>query len=346
MVVGGYGAVGRHLCERLRTRRDIRLIVAGRRLEAARRFGAEIGAGSCRLDIADPSTWGAAEGADIVVVCIDAPDGAFAARVTGLGHGYIDLTAGDELFRDIERRHDGNGYALLSVGLAPGLTNLMAAAVAARLDRLESVDIGLLFGLGDSHGRAGLDWTVEQIFRRRRRATARVDFGAGWGVRRVHGLDFADQHVLRRTLEAPVFTGICFDSRAATGVTFALVDRLGGRLAVRSVMRALLPALRFGSRACNVAVTARGSRGGRPVEATLRFHGDNESRTTGHLAALAVSCCFDAPPLPGVWHSHQAFDPLEMMSAAARLGIGRFEGLARAASDADPQTITLPEATP
>ncbi|MEC0554668.1 hypothetical protein P8853_14570 [Bacillus haynesii] len=50
-----------------------------------------------------------------------------------------------------------------TVGLAPGLTNLLAQKAAQALDETSCIDIAIMLGLGDSHGKAAIEWTVDHL---------------------------------------------------------------------------------------------------------------------------------------------------------------------------------------
>ena len=327
LVVGGYGAVGAPLCRALAASGGHRIVVAGRRLAAAQYLAAAIGGAARCIDLEMPSTWQTAlDGIDMVVVCMDQGNTAFVECVFEKGIDYVDLTAGDAFFQSVERLpRPSRSRALLSVGLAPGLTNLMAVCCAGALDVVDSIDIGLMFGMGDRHGRAGVAWVADRLFDplREKRSSA-IDFGFPWGWRRCHAVDFSDQHSLARTLGiGSVATRLCFDSRLATAFVFGMADRFAGSAPVRRLVVRSIGAIRVGSGVCNVAVTARGSRGGEPATAAIRFYGEGESQTTARLAALAMRWLSTGDPRPGVYHGDEVVDPAAYLREVVRAGIGR-----------------------
>src|SRR3712207_446921 len=133
VVVGGYGAVGRTLCAELAGRFPGRVFAAGRNLGKAEAFSREMGGRvlPLRLDLADPEgAAGAIGGARVVVACAETGDVAFAREVLGRGINYVDVSASHAFLRRVEgldalaRRRGAT--AVLSVGLVPGLTNLLA----------------------------------------------------------------------------------------------------------------------------------------------------------------------------------------------------------------------------
>lgn len=325
LVVGGYGAVGRPLCAELAPGADIHLTVAGRRLDAAEDFARKIGASARQIDLAEPGTWSqACNGAEVVILCMDQPDTRFVSYLFERGIRYIDITASDALFRMIENSAAPPGAsALLSVGLAPGLTNILAAFLASRMDRVLDVQIGLMGGLGDSHGRAGMNWMADRLFDAGGPKDATwVNFGQNWGLRKARRFDFSDQHTLMRTLEInAATTSVCLDSRIVTELLFGVAPWVSaGGLLSRGILW-LIEHVRIGSKACNVAVRVTGQSHGREITEHAWFFANSESRTTARLAALMIRR-FLAYPRPGVWHSHQLFDPATVLEEVHSRGIG------------------------
>lgn len=202
LVVGGYGSVGRLICGHLSVRPGIAVSVGGRDAWKAIAFGSAIGARGVRLDLDDPRTWGkACDGIDWVVMCMDQKDVSFVRFLFDRGIHYIDITASDRFFQAIEHLAPTRSTALLSVGLAPGLSNILAFHCIGRLERAERVEIGLLFGLGDAHGDAAIEWMADQLFATRQDLEpSTLEFGFGQGSRTAYPVDFSDQHSLRADL--------------------------------------------------------------------------------------------------------------------------------------------------
>ncbi|HEY9009676.1 MAG TPA: NAD(P)H-binding protein [Devosia sp.] len=328
LVVGGYGAVGEPLCRAL-TAAGILPVIAGRNPQKGVALAHQLGTTTRRLDLTDPGTWDAAlAGIDIVVMCMDQEDTALVRLLFERGIHYVDVTASDAFFRRLEALPaPDRSIALLSVGLAPGLTNMLARGLAGTFDRPTRVDIGMLFGLGDHPGAAGLDWMAEQIFDpHRRRDLKRQDFGPTWGTRRAHVLDFSDQHALMRTMpNVAVTTRIAFESRLVTAALFGIGSWFAGNGLVRGVLRRSFPAFRLGSRTVNLSVEAVGYRHGNRRRSSVRFLAEGESRTTARLAALMIRMLMARPPRPGIWHSHEALNVPAFLSAVETEGIGTLD---------------------
>ncbi|HZB10953.1 MAG TPA: saccharopine dehydrogenase NADP-binding domain-containing protein [Rubrobacter sp.] len=347
VVVGGYGAVGRTVCAELAGRFPGRVFAAGRNPGRAEAFSRETGGRvlPLRLDLADPDgAAGVLGGARVVVACAETGDAAFAREVLGRGVHYVDVSASHAFLRRVEglealARRCG-ATAVLSVGLVPGLTNLLARHCADVLgEEPRGVDISVLLGLGEAHGEEGIRWVVENLDKRFEAPGVRGSvsslgdprttlFPGGFGGRACYRFDFADQHVLARTLgSGRAATRLCFDSVAATRL-LALLKRTGALRVLRywrtrDALVAFLSRLRFGSDGFAVVAEAEGKGGRRH---SCRAWGRGEGRATGVLAALVAGRLNASPPLDhGVFHVEQLFDPLEVFADAEGHGIISFD---------------------
>ncbi|MFJ4687927.1 hypothetical protein [Streptomyces sp. NPDC088789] len=286
LVLGGYGVIGGHVTERLRRGGD-RVIVAGR-------DGARAGR---TVDLAERGLWSyraALSGVDTVVNTSGAEDPRLAEIAGRHGAAFLDLTSNPSYIAALERA-DTARPVLVSVGLAPGLTNLLAAAVHEA--EPGPVDLGILLGAGEQYGYAAKDW-LYGLFgtdfhaggeRIRNFTRPEVFHVPGHGRRRLYRLDLSDQHVLSGDLGTPVRTYLGMSSRLVTAL-FATLTRLpgGSRLPRRIGLR--------GSE--HWAVLARGRRG-----AARLAYGENHSHGTAVVTAAAVRAASQLPP--GTHHLHR-----------------------------------------
>ena len=343
VVVGGYGAVGRTVCAELADRFPGRVFAAGRSVERAEAFSREMGGRvlPLRLDLADPvGAAGALGDARVVVACAETGDAAFAREVLGRGVSYVDISASHAFLQRVEgldalARRRGT-TAVLSVGLVPGLTNLLAKHCADVLGgELRGVDVYVLLGLGEAHGKEGVRWVAENLDKRFEAPGVpgsvpslgdprKASFPGGFGRRTCYRFDFADQHVLARTLHLErAATRLCFDSAAATRL-LALLKRTGAlrvlrHRGAREILTGVLGRLRFGSDGFAVLAEA-GGKGGRRHSCSA--WGRGEGHATGVVAALVARRLSTSPPLDhGVFHIEQLFEPREVFACAGRRGI-------------------------
>jgi len=232
LVLGGYGAVGARIVTRLRSGGDA-AFAAGRDPAWADRV----------VNLAEPATLPAAlSGVDVVVNAAGVEDPAVAALITGYGATLVDITASTGYVAALERLGPPRPV-LLSVGLAPGLTNLLAAAVHAAAPG--PVDLAVVLGAGERHGAAAVAWSYGLLGRRfRDPATGgqvrnytqprRFDL-SGQGRRRLYRADFCDQHVLTRDLQVAVRTYFGLDSPPASAALAALTPIPGASRAPRGL---------------------------------------------------------------------------------------------------------------
>lgn len=328
VVVGGTGAVGREVVDLLARRGDEVVVVArdGERVaavadDATRRHGARVTARAA--DIGVPAGRVAAlAGAEVVVTCIERSNVDVARAALGVGAHVVDVSASADILTRLEgldalaRRHDR--AVALSVGLAPGLTNLLARACLDPLPDASSVEVTVLLGLGEHHGADAVRWTLDGLAAdpgTPRPAPARVRL-PGFGHRTAHPFPFSDQHTLRRTLEIPVTTRLCFDSRLATAAAFGL--RPVVRRLPRQAVAGALGRIHLGSDRFAVVVTATAA-DGRRVAASAT--GRRQAHATAVVVAHTVGRLRAGAIGPGAHHLDQALDIETALAAAETAGL-------------------------
>jgi saccharopine dehydrogenase-like NADP-dependent oxidoreductase len=303
LVLGGYGAVGALIADRV--------IADGGR---AVRAGRDPARADQVVDLREPgleSYRRALDGMAVVVNASGLEDPALVTVAAEKGVAFVDITATNKYMTAIEQL-DVRAPVVLSVGLAPGLTTLLAAALHA--DGPAAIDIALLVGTGDAHGVAATAWTFGLLGKRfAEPSTGAVvrNFGGPqvfdlptYGRRRLYRADFSDQHVLTRDLGAAVRFFLGFTSRTATN-GLAAISWIPG--ASRLPTGQHLP----GSDAwLAFAVTTDGR--------TKWAAGRNQSHATAVVAAVTA---FAAAKLqPGVHHLHQVMSMDQLPNSLLRRG--------------------------
>lgn len=286
LVLGGYGAVGAPLVAELKDR-GVVAIIAGRDPARADRV----------VDLVDRDGYvDAVSDVDVVVNAAGLEDPKLAEVATANGAAFVDVTATTAYVSALEALRPERAI-VLSVGLAPGLTNLLAAAVHG--DAPGPIDIAVLLGAGKRHGRAATEWSYALL------GSSFDDPTTGGAVRnytqprafdlpararrRLYRVDFADQHALTRDLGVQVRTYFGLDSRLATAALAALTWLPGGSRAPRGV---------------HLPVSAGWLALARAQDGAGRWaRGIGQSRATAVVAAAAARA---APTLPaGVHHLHR-----------------------------------------
>lgn len=258
----------------------------------------------------------ALEDVDAVLMCAEAGNARVAQACLQRGIHYLDVSATHRLLGrledldDLAREH--NATAVLSVGLVPGVTNLLARYCTER-SQAEDVRIGVLLGSGDEHGPAALRWTLDGLGEMG--GSWRMRFPAPYGWRTIHRFPFSDQYTLPRTLQVErARTGLCLDSRVTTALLAAarlpVVSRLVRRPKVHVALLAALTRVHLGGHGFAVTVCSGEVRG------SLR--GRLQSRVTGLTAVLLIRRLPSMPP--GVRHIEQLVDPAGFLTELASYG--------------------------
>lgn len=337
VVVGGYGAVGRVVVRAIAERLPGRVVVAGRDgRRAAELAAATRGAALARqADVGRPAeVESLLDGAAVVVMCVERANDTVAQACLSRGIHYVDISASsavlDSIARHAEVASRNNAAAVLSVGLAPGLTNVLAAYALERLSTARSVDMNVLLGLAGDHGPDSVRWTMARLADPVGRGSgtaraARVRLPV-FGRRTVHPFAFADQDTLRSTSGVPATTRMCFDSAAVTRVLFALRSarffRLLARLGGTDQLGRLASRLRLGDDRFVVHAAAVDGNGARVSVAAL---GRQECRATGIVTAKIVERLVDRRIPPGIWHMQQIVDADELLSELPAYDISIYE---------------------
>ncbi|MFC7547899.1 saccharopine dehydrogenase NADP-binding domain-containing protein [Plantactinospora sp. GCM10030261] len=315
MIVGGYGAVGREAAAALvRMLPEAHIALAGRNPATAPRIA---GTTVVRADAGDPVDIARLlDGTDVVLMCAELDNVPLARACLARGVHYLDITASTPLLDRLGEldavARDTDSTCLLSVGLAPGVTNLLAAHCVTR-SGAEEVRIGILGGGGERHGRQALQWILDGLGELP--GAWEMDFPAPHGRRTVYQMPFSDQDTLPATIGVSrAATGLCVDSRLLTALfpagRWPVVGRLLRRPASRAALLATLARVHLGGDAFALAVRAG--------DATATFSGHRQSRATGLAAATLIR---RLPGMPtGVRHIEQVVQPVDFLTELADHG--------------------------
>lgn len=323
VVFGGYGAVGRSVAELLAPVFPGRVEIAGRdgarAAATAERLGN--GVGSQRVDVTDHDDVArAVGGAAVAVMCVERENARVARACIEQGVSYVDVSATTSVLASIGVLHDlavQHGVTgALSVGLAPGITNLLARHCHQRLPSATGIDISMCFGLAGDHGADSRRWVIDGLSHRGHRAARRLRVSLpGLGRRTAHPFPFSDQDTLTGALGLPVTTRLCFESALVTAAVFGLratrAFELLDRLGARPLVDASLAGVRIGSDGFVVRAEASDEHGRRAV-ATTTGHG--ECHATAAVAARVVTRLVAGATRPGVWHLDQLVEPAALLA--------------------------------
>ena len=247
-IVGGYGKVGGQIAQLMSSELGERLVIAGHNEIEAYRFAQSLDTSAHWrfINIEDPTTFDKAlEGVTLIVVCVDTKTLDLVHACIERGIHYIDITASIEVIDRFkaanELAHERGVLLLSSVGLAPGLTSLMAkACVQYSPETVSSISIHILLGLGERHGKAAIGWMLNRLYQpfwvrtgpgKERRTPyvrkSKAQFSDGLGLRKTYQIDFSDQHTIPDTLNIPsASTWFTFDVQWVADL-MSMTARLG-----------------------------------------------------------------------------------------------------------------------
>lgn len=330
VVVGGYGHVGHTICEILEEKYPGKVYAAGRSLEKAERFSQSTDGKvkPLQLDISKPLPPHRLDHVKLIIMCLDQTDTRFVRACFQSGTDYVDVSANGFFLSQIEKyRNEAEQHgssAILSVGLAPGITNLLALEAERQLYKTDEVNLAIMLGLGDTHGKAAIEWTLSSLGERfevkqqQRQVEVKsftdrkaFNFGNYIGRRYAYRFPFSDQQTLARTLKAPtISTRFCLDSVIVTKL-LAILTRTGivGLLHkgwLNKWMTHILGQFHLGGDRFAIKVEALGSnREGKALIVELLLEGKNQSTVTAMVTAAVCQRLIDSPLPGGVYHIEQ-----------------------------------------
>lgn len=335
LVVGGYGAVGGGIVRALLRDSPCHVLIAGRSLERARAFCRAHGPRTTAVALGEgslPAHEALPHRIAVVVNCVEESSPRIALQCQAADVHYVDVSATASVLDAVRSRwtegERQRSSAVLSVGVAPRLTNLLVRQACDHLGPLRHADITVLLGAGEVHGLAAIRWTLDRLGAaftlqtpvdpRAVRAFGEsrpVRLAAPYGQRTAYRFDFSDQHTLPRTLALQsAATWLCFDSRPVTQA-FAWMARLRVRqwLPLDGLAKSLAYAPVGGS-GFMVQVDALSQAGDR---ASWAVAGDGEAACTAALAAWVARTLLVARLARGAHHIEEVLTLDEVLEDCA-----------------------------
>ncbi|MFJ4223498.1 hypothetical protein [Microbacterium sp. NPDC089695] len=268
-MLGARGAVGTVVRRELED--------AGHEVTAASRASSGGARVDLHADLSPIATLAAAHDVVVNASGVERAELASATRATPL----VDISATGSYLERL--RSSSMGPVVLGAGLAPGLSTILARAVAEETDAGD-LDVLVMLGAGEKHGPAAVDWTAGLVGTPVHRPPEGGDVqnlreslraaGPDGRARRYLRADFPD-HMLLDDLDRPVRSWLTLGSAPLT----AALSLVGRMPALRGMLNA---APHWGSDAWHVVVRDRGTGRQRSAE------GRGQSEATGRLTALAV----------------------------------------------------------
>lgn len=271
LLLGANGAVGGHI--------HTALLDAGHDVTAAGRRAPE---GGVSIDISGEDLRNLTDAAREHEVIINASGVENPHLPQAIGDStLVDISATSRYLRQL-RAAAPHASMILGVGLAPGLSTMLAASLDHEPG--DDIEVALMLGAGEKHGPAAVAWTQRligapitvcpetHVLMNFREASSFTDAGR---TRRYLRADFPDHLLLGKQHGIQVRNYFALDSPVATRA-LELVARIP---MTRRLVSAVPP---FGSE--RWSIVAKNRRTGQTREAS----GSNQSRATGILTARAV----------------------------------------------------------
>ena len=340
LIIGGYGEVGGKIAKLLLQNYPNRIWIAGRNIEKAKDFCVEHKnlVRPLQLDVSEKVHPEQLENVALVIMCLEQKDTAFAQLCLNEGIIYIDITASYTFLKKLEALHSlavqKHSTAIFSVGMAPGLTNLMAMHAARQLSSLEKMHISILLGAGDTHGTAAILWILQQLnkpfssynnhkvanFTNKRTVKFKKI-----GKRSVYQFNFSDQHTLTKHFPSiPIVTRLGFDVEPLNKfVSFLQKSRIACLLkfnGIQILLASLIQKFKIGSDVCGIQIEAIGTKHHKEVSFTLDFLDRDESLVTAKVAAFIAKELLNNNHPSGAYHIEELFT-LETLQAQFELSI-------------------------
>lgn len=337
LVVGGYGDVGSRICLILAKYYPGSVVAAGRSLGEAEKFSIRTLGKVLPRQLDVSKDWANHELNDVgmVIMSLDLLSPEFAKHCLKSGIHYIDITASQVLINNLEglkgETKENNATGIISVGLDPGISNLLVKQCSREMDYPEKAEINLLFGLGEDHGDGSIEWILNNLQNdfelnlcgstipvQSFQDGKSVIFPRELGKRTAYAFNFSDQHVLKKTLGIPeVRTRMCFESKVITWLVAALAQirffKLLKYSIIKSSFKFLLKNLKLGSDVYSIKVTVRGVKAGKEVLSHGAIQGNGEAQITAEVATLVARRLLELKPNPGVYHIEELFDAKDIL---------------------------------
>ncbi len=318
LIIGGYGAVGSIIARHLAEQFPNNVMVAGRSFNKAHQLAEELNHTVIpyQFDASTSSNYELLDEVGLVIVCIDLPDSKLAEECIARGINYLDITASQKVIQKIETLNEQatamDVTIALSVGLAPGITNLLAQHCIRQAPASTPVDLFVLLGLGEKHGDAAYRWTFDNIHTiypvvqggrtKTVRSFTQPKQTVLIGKRTFYSFNFSDQHTLAETTSSPqVFTRMAFDSRFITRMIGFLrktgITRLFKNKRMQHLFITAFNRLNVGSDLFAVkAETAYNA---------YSVSGNEEGKVTAYVATELAIQLIEQQSSSGVRHMHQ-----------------------------------------
>lgn len=346
LIIGGYGQVGKVICNSLAEVLPGRVIAAGRSLDNAKSYTSTtmgkiipMQLDIYNIDVSDKIF----NEVYIVIMCLDQKNISFVKKCIQNAVHYIDISPSYNTLSQIEvldlQAKRNKSTIVLGVGLAPGLSNLLVKQSKSYFDTINSVDLYLMLGIGEKHGKDGVEWLlnyinseyciVENNISKRVKSfedCKKTIFDKKQGLRSTYRFDLADQHIIQKLLKIEsVSSRFCYDSVFITQAV-AVFKKIGFLkllkfrwmkklyfIILNNILN-IFQKLHIGSDLYSVKIDVHGVRNNKNHSFQATISGNNNTMMTGSIASIVTKELFSNKYPGGVFYIEQLFNLESIMT--------------------------------
>lgn len=170
LIIGGYGTIGEYICKELVPIFPNKVIISGRNMNKAVKLNRNMNNKAIPMELnvyAKEFYKEKLKDVYIVICCISPASKSFFNFCLKENIHYIDISPSLEIINEMKviyKKYPATETtAVFGVGLAPGLSNIMIKEIREEFDSVKEVEISLVLGLGESHGKDGIKWLLENL---------------------------------------------------------------------------------------------------------------------------------------------------------------------------------------
>lgn len=304
VIVGASGAVGSKIA--LHLAKDQQLVLAGRNKNRLQNIANKTKRNTSILvtDINNTTDFSFLETAQSLIMCVDIENTSIVDACIEHGVDYVDISASKSVLEILQSRDQASKIKgvkiLFGLGLAPGLSNILAQELIRKMPSTTSIQLFILLGLGEAHGEQAYQWTFDNLhknykIKENNNEVSVRSFTNGVatnliGKRTFYLFDFVDQHFLKSNHKvATIQSRLAFDNKAFTKLIAWMraigLTKIYKNKSVQKWMTPLMKKFKLGSDVYGIKVLAQ-DKSGRQLSAHV--HGFNEGAITALVAAKAI----------------------------------------------------------
>ncbi len=327
LIIGGYGSVGSFVSEQLANVYPSKVIIGGRNKHKADEFinGKKLEANSISIDI-NSNKFEEVDFDQIhtAISCIETMNTAFILDCILHKVNYTEIGTSfkvhQRFFGLLDYINDSDVLIIPSVGLVPGLSNIIAFNEAKKFAQIEEIHTFVMLGMGESHGLDSVRYMISNAMHTFKIKTVQGPLSVKGFTkpkstrllneakkRTFYLFDFSDHHISQMFIKTnAIDTRLGFDSRTVTHL-FYILQRLGVlRWATHlkpTSLKKILDYLKIGTErfGLQVEISGKDAAGNQAVHKCL-VTGEKEAFATGLITSYAAKLLYENTTQKGLKH--------------------------------------------